>query len=164
MGLFDFILGKGKKLDVPEPAPQPQVTPEAFQRVKDQRRADGLAQLVKGLGLEVEGLAIEVAGDKATLRGKPASQAVREKVILAVGNVEGIAKVDDQMEVVAVEPPAVFYTVERGGTLGAIAKKFYGKAGAYPKIFEANKPMLDNPDKIYPGQVLRIPDAEPPKA
>jgi len=164
MGLFDFILGKGKKLDVPEPTPQPQVTPEAFQRVKDARRAEGLAQLVRGLGLEVDGLAIEVAGAKVTVRGKAASQAVREKVVLAVGNVEGVAQVDDQMEVAASAPPAVFYTVERGDTLSAIAKKFYGKASAYPKIFEANKPMLDNPDKIYPGQVLRIPEAEAPKS
>ena len=161
MGLFDFILGKGKKLDVPEPAPQPQATPEAFQRAKDARRAEGLQQLVAGLGLEVDALAIEVAGAKATIHGKAPSQAVREKVILAVGNVEGIAQVDDQMEVAASEPPAVFYTVERGDTLSAIAKKFYGKAGAYPKIFEANKPMLTDPDKIYPGQVLRIPDAAP---
>ena len=162
MGLFDFILGKGKKLDVPEPAPRPQVTPEEFQRAKDARRGQGLTQLVQGLGLEVAGLAIEVAGPKATIRGKAASQAVREKVVLAVGNVEGIAQVDDQMEVAVSEPPAVFYTVERGDTLSAIAKKFYGKASAYPKIFEANKPMLTDPDKIYPGQVLRIPDAAPP--
>ena len=164
MGLFDFILGKGKKLDVPQPAPQPQATPEEFQRAKDRKRAEALVQLVKGLGLEVADLAIVVERDHATVSGKAVSQAVREKVVLAVGNVEGIARVDDQMTAAAAEPPATFYTVERGDTLSAIAKKFYGKAGAYPKIFEANKPMLDNPDKIYPGQVLRIPDVAPPKA
>ena len=49
------------------------------------------------------------------------------------------------------------YTVEKGDTLSAIAKKFYGDASDYPIIFEANKPMLSDPDKIYPGQVLRIP-------
>jgi hypothetical protein len=49
------------------------------------------------------------------------------------------------------------YTVEKGDTLSAIAKKFYGDSSDYPLIFEANKPMLSDPDKIYPGQVLRIP-------
>lgn len=50
------------------------------------------------------------------------------------------------------------YTVQPGDTLGKIAKEFYGNAMEYPKIFEANKPMLKDPDKIYPGQVLRIPE------
>ena len=49
------------------------------------------------------------------------------------------------------------YTVEKGDTLSRIAKEMYGDAGKYPAIFEANKPMLKDPDKIYPGQVLRIP-------
>jgi nucleoid-associated protein YgaU len=49
------------------------------------------------------------------------------------------------------------YTVEKGDTLSGIAKKMYGNANKYPQIFEANKPMLKDPDKIYPGQVLRIP-------
>jgi nucleoid-associated protein YgaU len=49
------------------------------------------------------------------------------------------------------------YTVEKGDTLSAIAKKFYGDASDYNQIFEANKPMLSDPDQIYPGQVLRIP-------
>ena len=49
------------------------------------------------------------------------------------------------------------HTVKGGDTLGKIAKEFYGNAMEYPKIFEANKPMLKDPDKIYPGQVLRIP-------
>jgi nucleoid-associated protein YgaU len=44
-----------------------------------------------------------------------------------------------------------------GDTLSKIAKEAYGDANAYMKIFEANKPMLSNPDKIYPGQKLRIP-------
>jgi nucleoid-associated protein YgaU len=55
------------------------------------------------------------------------------------------------------EPEATFYTVKRGDTLSGIAKAHYGNAGKYMVIFEANKPMLEDPDKIYPGQVLRIP-------
>ena len=50
------------------------------------------------------------------------------------------------------------HVVEKGDTLSAIAKKYYGKANAYMKIFEANKDVLTDPDKIKPGQKLRIPD------
>jgi nucleoid-associated protein YgaU len=64
------------------------------------------------------------------------------------------------MEVVEEKPAAVFHTVERGDTLSGIAKKHYGSAMKYPVIFEANKPMLEHPDKIYPGQNLRIPPLE----
>ena len=99
---------------------------------------------LKELGLDAEGLDIKVDGDKATVTGKAASQEMREKVILAVGNVEG-------------EP--TFHTVEKGDTLWAISAKTLGNGAHYEKIFEANKPMLTHPDKIYPGQVLRIPTA-----
>jgi nucleoid-associated protein YgaU len=92
------------------------------------------------------------------------SQADREKIVLVVGNTEGISKVDDRLELavakqeVKKEPAARFYTVVKGDTLSKIAKAHYGDAMKYPVIFEANKPMLIDPDKIYPGQVLRIPD------
>jgi nucleoid-associated protein YgaU len=74
-----------------------------------------------------------------------------------IGNTQGVARVDDQMTVETPEPEATFYTVERGDTLSAIAKEHYGDATKYPVIFEANRPMLEDPDRIYPGQVLRIP-------
>ena len=61
------------------------------------------------------------------------------------------------MTVAAAAAEARFHTVVRGDTLSAIAKQFYGDAGKYNAIFEANRPMLSHPDKIYPGQVLRIP-------
>jgi nucleoid-associated protein YgaU len=77
--------------------------------------------------------------------------------VLAVGNVEGIARVDDRLEVTTPQPEARYYTVAKGDTLSKIAQQHYGDANAYPKIFEANEPMLKHPDKIYPGQVLRIP-------
>ena len=60
----------------------------------------------------------------------------------------------------AAEPapaPERTYTVQEGDTLSAIAERFYGSAGEYPRIFEANRDQLDNPDVIYPGQTLRIP-------
>jgi nucleoid-associated protein YgaU len=59
------------------------------------------------------------------------------------------------------EPEATFYTVQRGDTLSKIAREHYGNASKYPVIFEANQPMLREPDKIYPGQKLRIPPLEP---
>jgi nucleoid-associated protein YgaU len=55
------------------------------------------------------------------------------------------------------EAASQFYTVQKGDTLSKIAREFYGEASKYPQIFEANKPMLKDPDKIYPGQMLRIP-------
>jgi nucleoid-associated protein YgaU len=96
---------------------------------------------------------------KSIFGGKAATQAEREKAILAVGNIEGIAAVEDDIAIDAPEPASVFHEVARGDTLSAIARKHYGNANAYMKIFDANKPMLSHPDKIYPGQKLRIPPA-----
>lgn len=91
--------------------------------------------------------------------GKAPNQETKEKIVLCCGNVEGVSAVNDQMGVSAPEPEATFHTVVRGDTLSKIAKAVYGDAMKYPAIFEANKPMLSHPDKIYPGQVLRIPAA-----
>ncbi len=167
MGLFDFIKEAGTKIlpgtgpkKKPAAAPAaPTKSPAEAQREQDRRRALALLEHVQGLRLGVTDLQIEVAGDKVTVRGKAPSQEVREKVILALGNVAGVARVDDQLEVVKKEPEAVFYTVKRGDTLSAIAKAHYGNANKYMVIFEANQPLLKDPDKIYPGQVLRIPPA-----
>lgn len=92
-----------------------------------------------------------------TVSGTAPDQAIKEKILLAAGNVQGVAQVDDRMTVLVSEPEAKFHTVARGDTLSAIAKAHYGNANKYMAIFEANKPMLNHPDKIYPGQVLRIP-------
>ena len=78
-------------------------------------------------------------------------------VVLCCGNVAGVAAVNDLLTVTAPEPEAQWHTVASGDNLSKIAKKFYGDANKYPVIFEANKPMLSHPDKIYPGQKLRIP-------
>ena len=107
------------------------------------------------LGMVDEDLGVQVDGDLATVTGVAVSQSEREKVVLAVGNTSGIARVDDQIEVAG--PKATFYTVVSGDTLSKIAKSQYGDPMKYPVIFDANKPMLEHPDKIYPGQVLRIP-------
>ena len=127
-------------------------SPEAQSRAVAQ-----LTEQVTSLGIPVDNLAISLNGDVATVTGMAATQADREKVVLAIGNTSGIAQVDDQMDVQEPAPEAVFYTVQSGDTLSAIAAAQYGDASKYMQIFEANQPMLENPDLIYPGQSLRIP-------
>lgn len=171
MGLFDFVTDAGKKLmgsdDEPAAEPQSQTkdySPEEIKRINQRRRAMGLVKEVEGLGLEVTDLGIRVDGDVATISGEVASPEIQEKVVLAVGNVAGIARVDDNLSVAEAGMGGETYvegtryhTVVSGDTLSGIAKEYYGNAMKYPVIFEANKPMLEDPDKIYPGQVLRIP-------
>lgn len=136
MGLWNFLKGAGKSLIGGDDTPD----------------AEALKKEVADLGLDAEGLDITVEGDTVKVSGDAVSQEMREKVILAVGNVEGVAAVEDDG---GAEP--VFHTVEKGDTLWAISKKALGDGNRYNEIFEANRPMLSHPDKIYPGQVLRIP-------
>ena len=157
MGLFSFLKKSGSKtFKTPVAAPSAVKTPiqEAAERAE---KINALRELISGLGLKVENLEIELEDDKVTLYGEAPSQSEKEKVVLAAGNVEGIASVDDRMSVVAPEPEAQFYEVQSGDSLSKIAKKYYGDAMKYQVIFEANTPMLKDPDKIYPGQMLRIP-------
>lgn len=102
----------------------------------------------------MEGLSVTYNGstDTATINGQVQSQADKEKIILIVGNVDHVAHVDDQMTVATPEPESKFYTVKSGDNLSKIAKEFYGDANQYPKIFEANKPMLKDPDEIFLGK------------
>ena len=144
MGLIDFAKEAGESL---------------LQKVGESRDAAGkaVAKRIQDLGLSVDGLNVEVDGEKAVLSGKAASQAEREKAIVAAGNTQGVAQVDDQLSVASPEPPSQYHRVVSGDTLSKIAKQNYGTTSKYPEIFEANQPMLKDPDKIYPGQVLRIP-------
>ncbi len=166
MGLFDFLKSAAKKLHLESeapPAPPAAATPEQVQEAKEageRNKAAALAKLIGDMGLAVDELGVRVDDDLVTVTGEAPSQEVKEKVVLMLGNVEGIAKVDDQMTVTTPAPEATFYTVVSGDNLSHIAKHFYGNANLYPKIFEANRPMLKDPDEIYPGQVLRIPDAQ----
>ena len=144
----------------------------------EQAREAALRKAVERNGFPIEGLVIDIQGERVVVAGRVPSQDVREKVVLVVGNVAGVAQVDDRLEVAGGGSPgapakpttptrtagsgagqeqSTFYTVKRGDTLSKIAKEHYGNANDYPKIFEANRPMLQDPDKIYPGQVLRIP-------
>ncbi len=150
MGLFTFIKDVGAKVFGGKTSAEKEAENEA-------EKAQKIAELIHGLDLEVTELSVSVDDDKATLRGFAANQAAREKAILAAGNVEGIASVEDHINVAAPEPESTFYTVQPGDSLSKIAKEVYGDPMRYPEIFEANRPMLKDPDLIYPGQSLRIP-------
>jgi LysM repeat protein len=150
MGLFSFLKGKGKKVFKTDPAT---TTPEKAEPL----RASELLNYVKQLGLTYNKLIVKTSGDTVTLEGEVARQEDMEKIALALGNVEGVATVSNQMTIVEPQEQSKFHTVEKGDTLSKIAKQYYGDMMKYPAIFEANKPMLKDPDEIYPGQVLRIP-------
>lgn len=157
MGLFDFLsdAGEDKVTETVEVSPQ---------RVNELREQN-ISRMIAQLDVDGEKVAVKVNGDKAVLTGSAPSQEAMEKIVLCAGNQYGIGQVDCQMQVEApagAEAPAptaesTFYTVQPGDTLGKIAQQHYGAASKYMVIFEANKPMLTDPDKIKVGQSLRIP-------
>ncbi|MGL1835064.1 peptidoglycan-binding protein LysM [Rhodocyclaceae bacterium SMB388] len=158
MGLFSFIKDAGEKLfgrGEAKAAESAQVDSAAA----NAKAAEAITAYIKALELAPADLAVgfDGASQLVTVSGTAPDQAAKEKILLAAGNVQGVAQVDDRMTVLVSEPEAKFHTVVRGDTLSAIAKTHYGNANKYMTIFEANKPMLNHPDKIYPGQVLRIP-------
>jgi nucleoid-associated protein YgaU len=149
MGLFSFAKSIGKKLGIGGDDEEP--------------KAEELQKELASHDLGTKDVQIEVVGNKAVLKGKVADQATLEKAIVAIGNTAGVEAVETVVEVEEAadkaEKEPVFYTVRKGDNLWKIAEAQYGK-GKGPKhtvIFEANKPMLTHPDKIYPGQVLRVP-------
>ncbi|NRS89638.1 nucleoid-associated protein YgaU [Flavobacterium sp. 7E] len=151
MGLLSFIKDAGTKLFGKK-------EDEAPAAEKETLKASALLAHVQSLKLPFKSLKIYLQAEKVTLKGEVENQIDAEKIALAVGNIEGVSQVDNQMEVTIKEPEARYHTVESGDWLSKIAKKYYGDANKYNVIFEANKPMLTDPDKIYPGQVLRIPN------
>ncbi|TRZ45918.1 peptidoglycan-binding protein LysM [Robertkochia solimangrovi] len=154
MGLFNFNKDAGTKIHDEKTEA---TANEMLLAEKNKKAAAKLEETIKDLKLEVQGLNISINGETATVTGKAIDRKTKEKTILVIGNSKGIASVDDQMEMVNDEPMSKFYSVEKGDSLSKIAKSFYGDPMKYPLIFEANKPMLKDPNKIYPGQVLRIP-------
>lgn len=157
MGLMSFIKKAGNKIFGKKETPAPQPTTEAkVVLTEEQRKIQALQAEVSRLGIPVSNLSLEI-GESISVKGNTATNADREKIILALGNVEGVCVVEDNIEVANPEPEATFYTVQSGDSLSKISKSVYGDPMKYNEIFEANKPMLEHPDKIYPGQVLRIP-------
>ena len=159
MGLFDFLKSAGAKALTKKNAKTIK-TPETIkleEEILNKQKLVLLKGIVDTLGIKVANLSLDLNGEKVTVYGQTKTQSEKEKVILAIGNVSGISKVDDRISVTNPEPEAQFYTVKRGDSLSKISKKYYGDAKKYKVIFEANKPMLKDPNLIYPGQVLRIP-------
>jgi len=147
MSIFDFVKSVGQKLGIGNEEPP---------------AADQLKKELDSHKLGTDKVDVEVQGDKVVLKGEVEDQTVFEKAVIAVGNTLGISKVEASELKVSSAPAKepVFYTVKKGDNLWKIAEAHYGKGkGAkHTVIFEANKPMLKHPDKIYPGQVLRIPE------
>ena len=160
MGLFSFIKEAGEKLfggkDAQAAAPTAAAPSAAELNAK---AASAIETYINTQNLGVSNLKVSYDGaqGQVTVTGEAPTQAAKEKVTLCCGNVASVTAVDNQMTVTNPEPEAQYHDVVRGDTLSAIAKKYYGDANKYPVIFEANKPMLNHPDKIYPGQKLRIP-------
>ena len=164
MGLMSFFKDAGEKLfgkgqaKAAQDAAAASPTPENAAALS-RAAGDAIVDYVRTQGLPTDGLSVAFDGATATVTvdGMMPDQATKEKVLLCCGNVAGVAKVNDMLTVAASEPEAQWHTVVSGDSLSKIAKAFYGDAMKYPMIFEANKPMLTHPDKIYPGQMLRIP-------
>lgn len=166
MGLLSFVKSAGKAIfgsDEEEKKIEREMEAKAAaqrEKLEELKKARAIMNRISEQKLDVDGLRVTVDDGKVTLDGTVSDQATSEKVALTAGNLGGISAVDNRLVVENPEPEATFYTVEKGDNLSKIAKEQYGDASKYPVIFEANKPMLSDPDKIYPGQVLRIPPVQ----
>ena len=163
MGIFDFVkdAGEGLKDKVlgDDGADDLTKTVEVSSERVEQLRQENIAQKVAKLDIDGEQVNVEVNGSVAVLTGSAPSQEALEKIVLCAGNQFGIAQVDCQLLVDAPEPAEAADTGAAAPAAAAPESVFYGAAGKYMAIFEANQPMLSDPDKIYPGQKLRIPPA-----
>ncbi len=167
MGIVSFFKEAGEKLfgikNASAAAPSsPAAAPAAAgpsPEAANEAAAKAIETYIASQNLTADGLDVQFDGatGTVTVSGVAPDQATKEKIVLCCGNVHGVAKVSDLMTVNQPADESRYYTVVKGDTLSAIAKSQYGNANDYMKIFEANKPMLSNPDKIYPGQLLRIP-------
>ena len=150
MGLISFIRNAGAKIFKSEGK-------------REEEKAELITEHIKKFGFDVSKVTVAVDDEKVILKGQVDTLANKNKIIVTAGNVDGISAVEDHLLVITPEPIAPpepekqFYTVKKGDYLSKIAKQVYGDARKYPVIFEANKPMLKDPDLIYPGQVLVIP-------
>ena len=141
MGLFDFVKDMGKKIFGSED--------EASEKIKDYIEAGNPG---------VKDLEVTVQDGVATLSGEAESAEAMEKAVLMAGNLQGISEVRvDNLTAPAATEKVEYYVIKSGDTLSGIAAKFYGNGSLYPRIFEANREVIKNPDLIYPGQKIRIP-------
>lgn len=141
MGLFDFAKDLGKKIFGGNDDP-----------------AEKIKESIAAANPGVDALDVKFEDGVVHLGGKAASSEALEKAVLIAGNVQGVSEVKiDAMDAPAPEPDVEYYTIVKGDSLSKIAKHFYGNAMDYPKLFEANREVIKDPDLIYPGQKIRIP-------
>jgi nucleoid-associated protein YgaU len=141
MGLFDFVKEIGRKL---------------FNR--DEEAAEKIKKHIEESNPGIEGLQVEFKNGVVAISGQAASAEAMEKAVLMAGNVQGVSEVKvDKLQAPAVQAKVEYYLIKKGDTLSAIAKQFYGKANDYPRIFEANREVIKDPNLIFPGQKIRIP-------
>jgi len=166
MSLISFVKEAGEKLfgggKAKEAMAQAAAAPtEEAVKASNDAAGDAILGYVQTQGLAATGLTVTYDGATTSVSvfGVAPDQPTKEKIVLCCGNVAGVSHVNDMMSVDQSEPEGTYYTVVSGDNLSKISKANYGDPNKYMKIFEANKPMLTHPDKIYPGQVLRIPPA-----
>jgi nucleoid-associated protein YgaU len=141
MGLFDFVKEIGQKL---------------FNR--DEEAAEKIKKHIEAMNPGIAGLGVNFSNGVVSLSGQAASAEAMEKAVLLAGNVQGVSDVKiDGLQTPPAKEKVEYYIIKKGDTLSAIAKQFYGKAGDYPKIFNANREVIKDANLIFPGQKIRIP-------
>ena len=158
MGLFSFIKEAGEKLFGAKEVEQAAASNAPNVADLNKQAGDAIKTYIEKQNLGLSGLtvAFDGASGKVTLGGSAPSEEAAEKAALSAGNVASVNSVDNNLQYPA-GTASQYHDVVSGDTLSAIAKKYSGDANKYNVIFEANKPMLSDPNKIYPGQKLRIP-------
>jgi len=125
---------------------------------KPQASTDIEKHLVETFGDKIKDLQVVYLDGTVTLGGACDSQATKEKAVLLAGNLKGVSKVQfDNLTAPAAAETVEYYTIKSGDTLWKIARQFYNDGNKYPKIFEANKEVIKDPNLIFPGQQIRIP-------
>jgi len=143
MGLFDFVKDVGKKVFGNEA--------EASDKIRQEIEQDNPG---------IKGLTVTYDKGVVSLAGEAASPEALEKAVLMAGNVKGVESINvDGLTAPPQTAEVEFYVIEKGDSLSAVAKRFYGDANAYPRIFEANREVIKDANLIYPGQKIRIPKA-----
>lgn len=141
MGLFDFVKDIGEKL---------------FDR--DDKAAEKIKDRIETNNPGLSKVDVEYDDGVVTLSGDAADREALEKAVLIAGNVKGVSEVKTSgIDLPAANERVEYYTIEHGDTLSKIAKRYYGDPMKYPRIFEANREVIKDPDLIYPGQKVRIP-------
>ena len=141
MGLFDFVKEIGKKL---------------FNR--DDEAAEKIKKHIQEADPGITGLEVSFDNGVVSLSGQAATPEAMEKAVLMAGNVFGVSEVKaDGLQAPPIQDKVEYYIIKKGDTLSAIAKQFLGNANDYPKIFEANREVIRDPNLIFVGQKIRIP-------